>query len=99
MPKLYKLRASHEMADFIRKLHPDIKNRIRSAFEVLVQDPFSEKALNDELKGLYSYRIKRFRIIYKVSKGKIIDIVAIGPRKYIYEETFRIIDKENKDKI
>ena len=54
------------------------------------------KALKEELAGLQSFRIKRFRIIYKVSTEKQISIVALGPRKYIYEETFRIIRKRQE---
>jgi mRNA interferase RelE/StbE len=46
------------------------------------------------LEGLKSYRIRRFRIIYRISSKQIIDVVAVGPRKNIYEETYRIIRKE-----
>ena len=53
----------------------------------------SDSELMEEIAGLRSFRIKRFRIIYKVSSKKEIGIVALGPRKYIYEETFRIIQK------
>jgi mRNA interferase RelE/StbE len=54
----------------------------------------SGKSLKDELEGLKSYRISRFWIIYRISSKQIIDIVAVGPRKTIYEETYRIIKKE-----
>ncbi len=36
------------------------------------------------------------RIIYRVSGKKYIEVVAIGPRKNIYEETLRILKKEAK---
>ena len=52
------------------------------------------KSLKDELEGLRSYRISRFRIIYRISANQIIEVVAIGPRQPIYEETYRIIKKE-----
>jgi mRNA interferase RelE/StbE len=62
-----------------------------------VQNPNSGKALKEELHGLRSYRIKRFRVIYRiVAPEKILEIIAIGPRKNIYEETFKIINKEGK---
>jgi mRNA interferase RelE/StbE len=60
-----------------------------------VTEPESGRSLKDELVGLRSYRISRFRIIYRISSKKIIDIVAVGPRKTIYEETYRIIKKES----
>jgi mRNA interferase RelE/StbE len=60
-----------------------------------VTEPESGKSLKDEFEGLKSYRISRFRRIYRISSKKIIDVVAIGPRKTIYEETYRIIKKES----
>jgi len=60
-----------------------------------VTEPESGKSLKDELEGLKNYRISRFRIIYRISSKLIIDIVAVGPRKTIYEETYRIIKKES----
>jgi mRNA interferase RelE/StbE len=61
-----------------------------------VTEPESGKSLKDELEGLKIYRISRFRIIYRISSKQIIEIVAVGPRKTIYEETYRIIKKEVK---
>ncbi|MCL5277189.1 MAG: type II toxin-antitoxin system RelE/ParE family toxin, partial [Deltaproteobacteria bacterium] len=52
--------------------------------------------LKDELTGLRSFRVGSFRIIYRISTRKIIEIVAIGPRERIYEETFRLL-KKSKD--
>lgn len=46
------------------------------------------------IEGLKSLRVSRFRTIYRTSHEKYIEIVAIGPRKIIYEETFRILIKE-----
>jgi len=47
----------------------------------------------DELRGLNSFKVGRFRIIYKVAPKRIIEIVAIGPRRTIYEETYRLLKK------
>jgi hypothetical protein len=35
-----------------------------------------------------------FRIIYRISDQKLIEIVAIGPRENIYEETFSLLKKK-----
>jgi mRNA-degrading endonuclease RelE of RelBE toxin-antitoxin system len=43
---------------------------------------------------LRSFKIRRIRLVYRISSGKIIEIIAIGPRKNIYEETFRLISKK-----
>jgi transcriptional regulator of heat shock response len=39
-------------------------------------------------------RKKRVRIIYRISKSGVIDIVAIGPRRMIYEENFRLVKRQ-----
>jgi mRNA interferase RelE/StbE len=89
----YKLRVPDEIVSLIRGMHPNLKKRVRAAFNEILNDPYCGKALKEELADLRSFRIKRFRIIYKVSSKKEIRIVALGPRRYIYEETFRIIQK------
>jgi mRNA interferase RelE/StbE len=83
----------------LRSLHPDIKKKIKSALKMISEDPCVGKALKDELEGLKSYRVKRFRIIYQIEKDKEINIVAVGPRANIYEETYVLLKiKQKKDK-
>jgi mRNA interferase RelE/StbE len=94
----HKLRIPDHIVSLIRGMHPLLKKRVKAALSLISNDPYCGTALKEELSGLRSYRIKRFRIIYKVSKKKQINIIALGPRKYIYEETFRIIRK-SKEKI
>jgi len=88
-----RLRMPAEMADFIRSLHPEIKRKVKAALKAILSDPDIGKSLRHELEGLKSFKVGRFRIIYRKSSGGIIDIVAIGPRKYIYEETYRLVKK------
>ena len=90
-----KLRVPVGIVAFIRGCHPQLKRKIRAGLQHIVTEPESGKSLKDELEGLKSYRISRFRIIYRISSKKIIDVIAIGPRKIIYEETYRIIKKES----
>ena len=68
--------------------------KIKAALQEITHDPSTGKALKDELNGLWSYRIKRIRIIYRISEKKLIDIIALGPRKTIYEETYRLLKKK-----
>ncbi len=90
-----KLRVPDEIVALIRGCHPQLKRKIRAGLRQIVIEPESGKSLKDELEGLRGYRISRFRIIYRLSSKQIIDVVAIGPRKNIYEETYRIIKKES----
>jgi len=89
-----KLRVPDEIVAIIRGCHPRLKRKIRAGLQHIVTDPESGKSLKDDLESLKSYRISRFRIIYRISSKQTIDVVAVGPRKTIYEETYRIIRKE-----
>ena len=89
-----KLRVSDEILSLIRGCHPQLKRKIMAGLKHIVIEPEVGKSLKDELEELKSYRISRFRVIYRISSKQIIDVVAIGPRKTIYEETYRIIKKE-----
>ena len=92
--KKYQLRVPVETASLIRNLHPHIKSQINLALQAIIDDPYCGKALKDELHGLRSYRVKRYRVIYRIVSGKkYLEIIAIGPRRNIHEETFKIIGK------
>ena len=75
-------------------MYPHLKKNVRASLQTILSDPYSGKALKDELAGLRSFRVSKFRIIYRVSDQKLIEIVAIGPRENIYEETFRLLKRE-----
>ncbi|MFC1863664.1 type II toxin-antitoxin system RelE/ParE family toxin [Thermodesulfobacteriota bacterium] len=94
---MYKLRIPEYLVKFIRGLHPELKRKLKGALKIIIKNPDSGKSLKDELAGLRSIRVSRFRIIYRVESPKEIQIVAIGPRTNIYEETYRLIKKETKD--
>lgn len=89
-----KLRVSHETAELIRSLHPDLKRKIKAALQAILNDPQAGKALKDDLAGFRSFRVGKFRVVYSKSSDRmIIDIAAIGPRKTIYEETLRLLKR------
>ena len=95
MNSLYKLRIPDSIADLIRGMHPYLKRKIKASLQTILSHPLSGKALKADLVGLRSYRVSRFRIIYRISK-KEIEIVAVGPRDRIYQETYKIISKSMK---
>ncbi|MBU6391974.1 MAG: type II toxin-antitoxin system RelE/ParE family toxin [Planctomycetes bacterium] len=82
------------MAELISKMHPHLKKKVKASLQSILSDPYSGKALKDELAGLRSFRVSRFRIIYRISDQKLIEIVAIGPRECIYEETFWLLKRK-----
>ena len=91
-----KLRTPDEVATLVRSMHPHLKKKIRAAFEILLRDPQAGKALKEELSGLRSFRIGKYRVIYRISGRKELDIVAVGPRERIYEDTYLLISKAGK---
>ena len=82
------LRVPDDVASLIRGLHPDLERRVRSALDDVLADPGIGKALRHELLGLRSCRVGRFRIVYQVVIT-VVEVVAIGPRRTIYAETWR----------
>ena len=91
-----KFRMSDEVRDLIRHLQPDIKQKIRMALSVIIENPLCGKSLRGELEGMRSFRVSKFRIIYRSASDAIIEVIALGPRRSIYEETLRLIQREEQ---
>jgi mRNA interferase RelE/StbE len=91
----FRLRVPDEVADLIRGMHPHLKKKVKASLKLIMADPGEGKALRDELSGRRSFRVGRLRIIYAVKKN-IIEIVAIGPRERIYEETYLLLKRGKK---
>ena len=86
-----RFRVPDAVAQLVRGLHPDIKRKVRAALDRLAQDVEAGKALQGDLRGLHSLRVARFRVIHRVSTRRVIEIVTIGPRDRVYEETLRLV--------
>jgi mRNA interferase RelE/StbE len=75
------------IADVIHSLHPDLKRSVKSAIRAIALDPECGEPLLRELRGLWKYRVRRFRIVYAVDrKSRTIRLMAVGHRRSIYEE-------------
>ena len=82
----YAVLLSHQAEKFYKKLKKNIRARVREALTILESQPYAGKRLHGELRQNYSMRVGKLRIIYTVSeKDKTIYIIAIGPRKTIYQ--------------
>jgi mRNA interferase RelE/StbE len=86
------LKVSAEVRNLIRRLHPQLKRKVRAALGDILTDPDCGKPLKEELLGYWSLPIGRTRIIYRPVEGAV-EIVAIGPRQTIYEDAFRQIGR------
>jgi mRNA interferase RelE/StbE len=87
----HKLRVPPALAALIAGLHPHIKRKLRGALGAMAADPACGKPLKEELSGLWSLRVGKFRVIYRVKTARQIELIAFGPRERIYEETHRLI--------
>ena len=93
---LFKVRVPDDVAKTLQGLHPELKRKVKFALKNILSDPHSGKSLKNDLKGLHSYKAGRFRIIYRIASRRIVEIVAIGPRRKIYEETYFLVRKDTK---
>ena len=76
-----------KVQEAVRTFPPQTKRYIREALAEISKDPWSGKPLRDELTGLYSFRTKRFRIVYQIQRHTItVVVITIGHRKIIYEQ-------------
>ncbi len=74
----------------IDKLPPGIKIKIANAVKELSYDPSLGKALKAQLKGLYSYRVGNYRIIYDIIKRRlVIEIIKVMHRKDVYKQRLK----------
>jgi len=73
-------------AAVIRHLPPEVKRGIKAAIRALSADPAAGEPLQRELKGLWKYRVRRFRVVYAIDRPRrILRIMAIGHRRAVYE--------------
>lgn len=54
--------------------------KIKASLKMIVSNPKEGKELRDELAGLRSFRMGRFRIIHRVTRG-VLKVVAVGPKE------------------
>jgi len=91
---MYKLVVPQDVRELIRTMHPSLKKKVKASLKIILSEPSSGKALMDELSGVRSFRVSSFRIIYRIKEPRQIELVAVGPRERIYEETYRNIQRE-----
>lgn len=79
-------------AEAIRRLPPGIKRAVRSTIRELIENPASGEPLRGELEGLWKRRVRGYRVVYGVDRGKRrLDVLAVGERRSIYEEVAALL--------
>ena len=82
----YRVSIPPQVADILSHLPPTIKRDAKQAIRILSEDPHAGEPLERELQGLWKYRIRSFRIVYRiVAEPRVIQIMGVGPRGTIYD--------------
>ena len=67
-------------------LPPAIKRDAKQALRILGEDPHAGEPLERELHGLWKYRIRAFRLVYRIhAERRLIQVLGVGPRGTIYD--------------
>ena len=91
MRRSLKIRLTKEVGRLISKFHPETKKLIKAALKQLQTDPHAGYDLEEELSGFKSFRVKRYRIVYKINEEQnTLDIYYAGHRRDVYEQ-FRMM--------
>ena len=88
----FELHIPPRVADVLRRLPPDIKRPVKAALRAIGVDPSIGASLERELKGLWRFRVRRFRIVYSVDRSRrIIRVMAVAHRRQIYDDLAQLV--------
>ena len=80
------------VARVLRHLPPDIERPVKAALRAIVADPSIGAPLQRELKGLWRFRVRRFRIVYAVDRSRrTIRVMAVAHRRQIYDDLVQTV--------
>ena len=86
---MYSIELSRQAAKDLEKVYRSDKKlyqRFINALQAIASDPLEGKPLHGELKGLRSYRLGSYRILYEVRHGELLVVVIdLGHRREIYQ--------------
>ena len=90
----FSARYTPECARLISKLPPNIKRLVRSTIDALLAKPTIGTELAGELDGYWSYRVRRYRIIYRINEEECcIEVYHVGHRRDVYENLRSILSR------
>lgn len=96
--KAWRARYTPEAATCIRRLHPEIKRRIREGIQTLLENPLSGHELRFDLSGFRSHRVKNYRIIYRLNDPEsFLEILFVGQRRDVYESFRTLLLEKSSD--
>ena len=82
---MYQLNINARSQRAIKKLKKRYQQAVRNALWEIKEDPLSGKPLMRELTGRYRFKIRDYRIIYKIDElSKTVYVINVGHRSNIY---------------
>jgi mRNA interferase RelE/StbE len=95
--KKFSMKFTPESSRILSKLHPENKKLLKQALIELEGNPYAGNDLQEDLYGFKSFKLKRFRILYKIDEeDDIIQIIHIGHRKDVYAQLNRLLNELKK---
>ena len=95
MTLVYQAVLPPEVAARLAHLPPGVKRAVKAALRAITDEPSTGEPLRGELEGRLKYRVRRYRIIYRIDRtSRTVRIVAIGHRRTVYEELAEELKKE-----
>jgi mRNA interferase RelE/StbE len=80
------------VAEVLRRLPPDVRRPVKAALRAIGADPSIGAPLERELKGLWRFRVRRFRIVYAVDRSRrTVRVMAVAHRRHIYDDLAQIV--------
>ena len=79
----YILKTTPKFEKGLRGLEKPIRDAVLEQVKALKKDPYIGKQLHGHLKGKFSLRIGKYRVIYTI-KEQIVILLIVGHRKKIY---------------
>ena len=92
----YFARYTPESSRLIASLPPEIKRLVRSTIDELLTKQELGTELTGELDGYRSYRVRRYRIIYRVNeKESCLEVYHVGHRRDVYETLRSVLSRKS----
>jgi addiction module RelE/StbE family toxin len=89
-------RYTPESSRLIAKLPPEIKRLVRSTIDTLLTKHEMGTELTGELDGYRSYRVRRYRIIYRVNDEESCqEVYHVGHRRDVYETLRTLLSRKS----
>lgn len=82
----YSLLLSHKFDREFSRLERTLQDRVVEGLRDLNDNPHAGKQLKGKLKGLLSWRVGKYRILYQIQEEKLLVFaISVRHRKHVYE--------------